>query len=163
YLFNCRLTRAGLLPLARMLQATDEGEIYGDAGQDDDAHCERSRWFPFDRSLLTALVDRWRPETHTFHLPFGEMTVTLQDVAMLCTSHGDTVDARWIPYARAVANDEEGPALSWGSAMLAATYRALCESCVRTKSTSTLIGMPLLLQLWSFECFPVGRPYVDAG
>ena len=72
-----------MLPLARMLQATDEGEIVGDAGQEEDAHCERSRRFPFDRSLLTALVDRWRPETHTFHLPFGEMTVTLQDVAML--------------------------------------------------------------------------------
>ena len=36
-----------------------------------------------DQSLLTALVDRWRPETHTFHLPCGEMTPTLQDVAYL--------------------------------------------------------------------------------
>ncbi|CAN6200537.1 unnamed protein product [Urochloa humidicola] len=34
---------------------------------------------PFNSAALTALVDRWRPETHTFHLPFGEMTVTLQD------------------------------------------------------------------------------------
>ncbi|XP_039841332.1 protein MAIN-LIKE 2-like [Panicum virgatum] len=36
-----------------------------------------------DNAALTALVDRLRPETHTFHLPAGEMTVTLQDVAML--------------------------------------------------------------------------------
>jgi hypothetical protein len=36
-----------------------------------------------DEALLIGLVDRWRPETHTFHLPFGEMTVTLKDVAML--------------------------------------------------------------------------------
>lgn len=36
-----------------------------------------------DNAALTALVDRWRPETHTFHLPCGEMSVTLQDVAML--------------------------------------------------------------------------------
>src|SRR5438105_1173177 len=66
-----------------MLQATNEGKIVGAAGQEDDAHCERSRRFPFDCSLLSALVDRWRPETHTFHLLFSEMMVTLQDVAML--------------------------------------------------------------------------------
>ena len=36
-----------------------------------------------DRALLSAWVDRWRLETHTFHLPVGEVTVTLQDIAML--------------------------------------------------------------------------------
>ncbi|KAK1698634.1 hypothetical protein QYE76_015331 [Lolium multiflorum] len=34
-------------------------------------------------SALTALVDRWRPETHTFHLRAGEMAPTLQDVSMI--------------------------------------------------------------------------------
>ncbi|XP_066328824.1 protein MAIN-LIKE 1-like isoform X2 [Miscanthus floridulus] len=35
---------------------------------------------PLDPALLTAAVDRWRPETHTFHLPYGEMTLTMLDV-----------------------------------------------------------------------------------
>jgi hypothetical protein len=32
---------------------------------------------------ITALVDRWRPEIHTYHLGCGEITVTLQDVSMI--------------------------------------------------------------------------------
>ncbi|KAK1669687.1 hypothetical protein QYE76_057846 [Lolium multiflorum] len=34
-------------------------------------------------AALTALVDRWRPETHTFHLRAGEMAPTLQDASMI--------------------------------------------------------------------------------
>ncbi|XP_076930008.1 serine/threonine-protein phosphatase 7 long form homolog [Bidens hawaiensis] len=36
-----------------------------------------------DRPLVETLVERWRPETNTFHLPFGEATVTLEDVNVL--------------------------------------------------------------------------------
>jgi hypothetical protein len=36
-----------------------------------------------DGLLLSALVDRWRPETNSFHLPCGEMTVGLQDTSMI--------------------------------------------------------------------------------
>ena len=56
------LQQAGLLDLARVVNAGLP---------------------PLDPCLLTAMVDRWRPETHTFHLPCREMTITLQDTAMI--------------------------------------------------------------------------------
>ena len=35
------------------------------------------------RAIITALVERWCQETHTFYLPLGEATITLLDVALL--------------------------------------------------------------------------------
>lgn len=56
----------------------------------------------YNGPALTALVDRWRPETHTFHLPCGELTVTLEDVAIILALPiqgravtGDTSSGNW--------------------------------------------------------------------
>ncbi|KAK9135433.1 hypothetical protein Syun_014763 [Stephania yunnanensis] len=43
----------------------------------------RVGFISIDWHLITALVERWGPETHTFHFPIGEMTITLQDVQII--------------------------------------------------------------------------------
>ncbi|KAH1199456.1 Protein MAIN-LIKE 1 [Glycine max] len=36
-----------------------------------------------DRGLLSSFVERWHWETSSFHLPVGELTITLEDVSSL--------------------------------------------------------------------------------
>ncbi|KAK6133043.1 hypothetical protein DH2020_033198 [Rehmannia glutinosa] len=188
-----------------------------------------------DHALITALVERWRPETHTFHLPVGEATVTLQDISVLwgLPVDGEPITGidtnrsmdEWqdicnellgfrpppedfdrgrlkirclqerfktLPdgasedtvqfYARAyilqllggqllsdMSNNkvklmylpllrdlEAAGRLSWGSAVLACLYRALCRAA--KPETSDICGPLVLLQIWAWERVPFIRP-----
>lgn len=82
---------------------------------------------------------------------------------MFQNSHGSSVDKILISYAREIADADEDavPTYSWASAVLAATYRGLCDACSKTEQGAVLTGCPLLLQLWSYERIAVGRPAVD--
>nr|CAD40694.3 OSJNBa0083D01.11 [Oryza sativa Japonica Group] len=201
---DMRLREAGLLPMCRLVEAA--------AG-----HVDPARRWTMDRSLLAALVDRWRPETHTFHLPCGEVAPTLQDVSYLLglplagdavgpvttaadwqddlmarfalvqraphlplqpLAHhrntgptkrwllqftGHAVDKGLVHYARSIADAAVGevPQWSWGSALLAALYRGLCEACTKTDPSATFGGCPLFLSIWAAERIAIGRPEVD--
>ncbi|RYQ98585.1 hypothetical protein Ahy_B07g086337 isoform E [Arachis hypogaea] len=37
-------------------------------------------WFRLDEPLVSPFVERWYPETYTFHLPFSECMIALQDL-----------------------------------------------------------------------------------
>ncbi|KAL4373093.1 hypothetical protein AHAS_Ahas05G0047300 [Arachis hypogaea] len=42
----------------------------------------------FDISLISEFIERWRLETHMFHLPWGEVSIMLQDITYhigMCT------------------------------------------------------------------------------
>uniref|UniRef100_A0A3Q7ICZ0 Aminotransferase-like plant mobile domain-containing protein n=1 Tax=Solanum lycopersicum TaxID=4081 RepID=A0A3Q7ICZ0_SOLLC len=58
----------------RVLEMIELSRLYG---------VYRSNRPSIDRSLITSLVERCRPETHTFHFRTGEATITLQDVEVL--------------------------------------------------------------------------------
>ena len=69
---KCVLPQGGLDP--RIMQHIDAAGLTGLFKVPD---------MEVDHALITALVERWRPETHTFHLPHGEMGITLQDMEVM--------------------------------------------------------------------------------
>lgn len=69
-----------------------------------------------DANLLSAFVERWHPETSSFHMPFGEMTITLYDVA--CLLH---IPIRGDFYNRPPSVSEEGAA-ALAEELLGVTY-----------------------------------------
>jgi hypothetical protein len=80
---------------------------------------------------------------------------------LLCESAGDSVLRYMIPWAQRIADAplEQMPQISWGNAVLAATYKGLCSVVMRPASRETiLLGCPLLLQMWIHERFDIGRP-----
>ena len=82
-----------LAPDVRIIPFLQQAGLYG---------ISRVGFFHLDWHLITALVERWRPETHTFHLPIGEATITLEDVAIQVGLPVDgraltgSTDADWI-------------------------------------------------------------------
>jgi hypothetical protein len=54
------------------------------------------------------------------------------------------------------------PQISWGSAVLVATYRGLCLVVSRLGSKEgKFLGCPLLLQMWIHKQFDISRSKVD--
>jgi hypothetical protein len=83
---------------------------------------------------------------------------------LFCESAGDSVPRCMIPWTQRIADAplEQMPQISWGSAVLAATYRGLCSAVTRSASREAiLLTCPLLLHMWIHERFDIGRPRTD--
>ena len=88
----------------------------------------------------------------------------LMGYVLFCSTSGNVVPKHYLAYARHVADApmEEVARFSWGSTVLAATYRGLCMTCMKSSAAEPMfVGCPLLLQLWAHERFQIGRPLID--
>jgi hypothetical protein len=58
------------------------------------------------------------------------------------------------------AQPDDDISYSWGSTVLADTYRGLCDACRRLTFRVSISRCLLLLQMWSWEYLPTSRPWV---
>ncbi|KAL3646645.1 hypothetical protein CASFOL_009189 [Castilleja foliolosa] len=73
-------TRGGHLKHCTGFDPATEVEEYHALQATGLAHLHEMTYRSADSALISAFVERWQPDTNTFHMPFGEMTITLHDV-----------------------------------------------------------------------------------
>ncbi|XP_057760822.1 protein MAIN-LIKE 1-like [Arachis stenosperma] len=132
------------------------------------------------KALVNALIERWHPDTHTFHLPIGECAVSLEDVALILGLPTDgllvtgmtmssfpaleaeclhqfgvapSVHWKFLPLLRDFASIGQ---YSWGSACLAHLYRALCRA--SRYNCKEMDGPITLLLGWAWMRMPYLSP-----
>ena len=70
-----------------------------------------------DHALITALVEWWHLEMHTFHLPHGEIGITLQDIEVMLGIPVDglpvtgRIDLKWNKVCRDLVGHEPLPVI----------------------------------------------------
>ncbi|KAJ1413648.1 Aminotransferase-like, plant mobile domain [Sesbania bispinosa] len=122
-----------------------------------------------DRSLISAFTERWHRETSSFHLPVGEMTITLEDVSSLlhlpvigrlfsllalgCTIFADkSATIVRVTYLELFRDLSSVGNIAWGATAPTYLYEQLKDaSCHNTRQ---LAGYSTLLQAWILEHFP---------
>ncbi|XP_028201914.1 protein MAINTENANCE OF MERISTEMS-like [Glycine soja] len=134
-----------------------------------------------NRGLLSSFVERWHRETSSFHLPMGEVTITLDDVSSLlhlpvrlpglrqdsvvdrtyaCNGYviSMSVDARksatdvHVVYLEALCDLGQTGRYAWGVAALVHMYDHLNDASIN--SSRQLDGYITLLQCWIYKHFP---------
>ncbi|CAK8571891.1 unnamed protein product [Lathyrus sativus] len=80
------------------------------------ASLKRTSLTKIDTNLVSAFAERWHLETSSFHMSFGEMTITLDDVS--CLLHLPIRGVFWSPQ-----DISEALAVEWGVDYLGVSRR----------------------------------------
>ncbi|XP_006603549.1 protein MAIN-LIKE 2-like [Glycine max] len=140
-----------------------------------------------DPGLISAFVERWHRETNTFHLPVGELTITLDDISSLLhlpitkalhafeplvtfdtvrlltellevTLKEATAETRQAGGPHAFRDLAQAGGFSWGVAALVHLYEHLNEA--SQTPTRQMVGYITLLQCWIYKHFLAVHQYV---
>ncbi|RYQ95062.1 hypothetical protein Ahy_B08g090052 [Arachis hypogaea] len=92
-------------------------------------------WFRLDEPLVSAFMERWHLEMHTFHMSFGERTITVQDVAcqLWLPIDGQYVSGYLMDFERHIEGGS--PAWAWFKELLGVLPLANCIDKFRVKCT----------------------------
>ncbi|MCL7032290.1 hypothetical protein MKW94_007827 [Papaver nudicaule] len=117
-----------------------------------------------DKVLVNAFQERFYPETNTFHLPFGEMTITINDVYQILglpvegKAVGRDLDEKsftWdkvsAVYLHCLTDLDKVHEYSWGTACLSHVYMNLGKG--SRWECAQLGGNMTLLTVWIYEHF----------
>eukprot|EP00258_Populus_trichocarpa_P033379 XP_024449398.1 uncharacterized protein LOC18095954 [Populus trichocarpa] len=115
--------------------------------------------------VIFGLLEYWCPETNTLVFPWGEATITLEDIVSLVglpvLREPVTEPLRGIRFAVAI-HLSEGTKIALAPAVLASLYknlRLLKEQAAAAASGSiTVSGRLQIVQQWAFERFPLLGP-----
>ncbi|KAJ1422821.1 Aminotransferase-like, plant mobile domain [Sesbania bispinosa] len=107
-----------------------------------------------DRIWLSAFFERWHKDTSSFHLPVGEMTITLDDVNNLLhiPIHGRFFFLPSLVLRVVSSVGISGPDYLGLAVALAYLYEQLNEASLH--QTHQLAGYSTLFQAWILEHFP---------
>ncbi|XP_060210831.1 protein MAINTENANCE OF MERISTEMS-like [Lycium barbarum] len=107
-----------------------------------------------DRALVMVMVERWRPETHTFHLRIGEATIKLQDVEVM---YGLQVDGRPL-----YIEEPQPPPSSYREELTRLTGCVPQEGEIHGQTRMSMVALCTHLRLLDIE-HPItdGTPQVD--
>jgi hypothetical protein len=97
-----------------------------------------------DNALVCAFVERWHQETNTFHLPIGEMTITLDDVS--CLLHLPISGASFSPPEKMDTNTARACVMS----LLGVSYANAMSEMNRTKRSH--LRLSWLRKIYAEKC-----------